>query len=88
MLGFFGVAKVDALDLQQREVPFPFLRGPYLAQDGITRAKIEPLDLARADINVVRAVQVVPILAPEEPVTLRQNLQDTLTPQDRIGIEQ
>src|SRR6185295_8849185 len=65
-----------------------FLRGPNLPLDRVTGAKVEALDLAGADVDVVRAVEVVPVLAPEEAIALGENLEDSLPPNDRVRLEQ
>jgi hypothetical protein len=70
VLGLVGIVAVDPLHLQQREVALALLRRAHLAQDRVTRSQVEPLDLARAYVDVVRAVQVVPVLRTQEAIAL------------------
>jgi hypothetical protein len=88
LLGLLGLLVVDALHLEERQVPLTFLGRPHLAQDGIAGPEIEPLDLARAHVDVVGTVEVVPVLAPEESVAFRQDLQDAFAPDHRVRFEQ
>ncbi len=88
VLGLLGFLVVDALDLEQRQVPLALLGRPHLPHDGIAGAQIEPLDLAGRDVDVVGAVEVVPVLAAEESVAFGQDLEDAFAADDRILIEQ
>src|SRR5574341_153465 len=73
--GNLGVFVVDVVDLEQGEVPFAFLRGPDLAGDRVAGADVEPPDLRRRDVNVVRAGQVVVVRRPEEAEAVGQDLE-------------
>ena len=75
---------VDAFDLEQCEVTLPILRRPDLPEHRVAGAKIEPFDLRRADVDVVRPVQVVPILRTEETVPLCQDFQDALAVDEAV----
>ena len=88
VLGFLRLLEVDLLDLEQGEVPLALLGGPDLAHDRVAGAEIEALDLAGRDVDVVRPVEVVPVLAAEEAIALGQDLQHALASNDRIGVEQ
>jgi hypothetical protein len=68
VLRLLRIVEVDLLDFQERQVALALLGRPHLPEDRVTGPEIEPLDLARAHIDVVRPVQVVPVLAAEEPV--------------------
>src|SRR5690606_3720425 len=72
---------VDALDLQQGEIALPVLRGPHQTLDRIAGAQVEALDLRRADVDVVRPVEVAPVRRAQEPVAFGQDLEHALAPQ-------
>ena len=55
---------------------------------GVARAQIESLDLRRRDVDVVRAVEVVPVLTAQESVALGQHLEHALAHQGLLGVEQ
>ena len=74
--------------MSRAEVALALLGRPHLAHDRVAGAQIEALDLAGRDVDVVGAVEVVPVLAPEEAVALGQDLQHALAPDDRVGVEQ
>ena len=88
VLGGLGISEIYTLHLKQRQVAFPFLGRPYLTQHRIPRSQVEPLDLAGAHIDVVGSVQIVPVLAAEKAVPLRENLQDTLPAQNGVSVEE
>ena len=88
VLGLFGLFVVDLLDLEQGEVPFAFLRRPDLPHNRIAGSEVESLDLARADVDIVRAVEVVPVLASEETVALGEDFEDPFAPDDGVLVEQ
>ena len=88
VLRLFRLVAVDRLDLEQREVALPLLRRPHLSHDRVAGAEIEPLDLAGGDVDVVRAVEVVPVLAAQKAVALGQDLQDAFTADHGVGVEQ
>jgi hypothetical protein len=50
-----GLLEVDRLDLEQREVALRLLGGPDLTGDRVARPQAEAADLARGDVDVVRA---------------------------------
>src|SRR5205814_10550985 len=56
--------------------------------DRVAGAQVEPLDLAGRDIDVVGAVQVVPVGAAQEPVAFREDFQDALAPEYGVRVEQ
>ena len=88
VLGGLGIPAVHFLDLEQSQVAFPLLGRANPAENGISGAKIEALDLRGRDVNVVRPIQVVPVLAAQETVALREDLQNSFAAQDDVGIEQ
>src|SRR5690349_782409 len=83
-----GFVAVDRLDFEQRQVSLPFLRRADLTGDRVTGAQVEPFDLRRRDVDVVRSVQIVPVLAAQKTVAFRQNLEDALAGEHDILIEQ
>jgi hypothetical protein len=83
-----GLVAVDALDLEQREVLLPLLRRPHLSRDRVAGAQIEALDLRRRDVDVVGAVEVVPVLAAQEAVALREHLEHAFAAERDVGVEQ
>jgi hypothetical protein len=87
-LGDFRLVAVDRLDLEQREVALPLLRRADLTTHRVARLQVEALDLRRRDVDVVRAVEVVPILAAQKAVALGQNLEHSLAGEEHILIEQ
>ena len=72
-----GVLEVDVVDLEEGEVPLPFLGAADLAFDGVTGAKAEAAHLARADVDVVGAGKVVGLRRAEEAEAVLQDLEDT-----------
>ncbi len=49
------ILEIDRLDFQQREIPLALLGRPNLPRYRISVFQIEPLDLRRADIYIIRA---------------------------------
>ncbi len=88
VLGLFRFLVVDALHLEQRQVPLALLGRAHLAHHRVTGAQVEPLDLARAHVDVVGAVQVVPVLTAEESVAFGKDLEHSLAANDRVLVEQ
>ena len=78
VLGLFRLFKVDVLDLEQGQVALALLGRPHLAHDRVAGAQIEALDLAGRDVDVVGAVEVVPVLAAKESVAFGQDFQHAL----------
>ena len=83
-----GLVAVDRAHLEQREVALPLLGRTHLAADRIARSEVESLDLRRRHVNVVRAVEVAPVLTAQEPVPLGQNLQYPFAAEHDLLIEQ
>src|SRR5439155_26637565 len=79
---------VDGFDFQQREIPLPLLRRPNLAGNGVAGLQLETFDLRRRYIDVVRTIEIIPILTPQKAVSLGKNLQHALTGQHDVLIEQ
>src|SRR3989449_4164266 len=73
---------------RSREIALALLGRPDLAHDRVASAEIEPLDLAGRDVDVVRAVEVVPVGAAEEAVAFRKDLEHALAAENRVGIEE
>src|SRR5207249_10545443 len=69
---------VHGLDFEECQVALPLLGGTHLAHDRVAGAQIEPLDLAGRDVDVVRAVEVVPVGAAEESVAFGKDLEHAL----------
>src|SRR5690606_26863088 len=76
------------LDLEEREVPLAVLRRPDLPHDRVPGPEVEALDLGRADVDVVRPVEIIPVLRPEEAVPLGEDFQDALAPEHDVAIEE
>ena len=87
-LGCLRLAAVHRLHLQQREVALPLLRRADLARHRVTRAQVESLDLRRRDVDVVGAVEVVPVLAAQESVSLGQDLEHAFADERLRSVEQ
>ncbi len=75
---FFRWFEADCVDTNQSEIILTVFRRAHLAGDRIPRAQIEPADLRRRDIDVIRSRQVVVVGRPEEAETLGQGLENTL----------
>ena len=88
VLRLFGFLAVHHLDLQQRQIALALFRRPDLSHDRVARAQVEALDLARGDVDVVGAVQVIPIGAAQEPVPFGEDLQHAFAAEHRVGVEQ
>jgi hypothetical protein len=80
--------EVDLLHFEKREVALTLLRRTHLAHDGVSGTEIEPLDLTGRHIDVVGAVQVVPVLAAQKSVAFRQDFKDALATDDSVRVEQ
>jgi hypothetical protein len=74
VLRLVRIVAVDVLDLEEREIALALLRGPHLAEDRVTGAQVEALDLRGTDVDVVGPVQVVPVLRAQEAVAFGQDL--------------
>jgi hypothetical protein len=88
VLGLLRLVAVDALHLEQRQVAFALLGGTDLPEHRVAGAQVEALDLAGGDVDVVRAVQVVPVLRAQEAVPLGKDLQHAFAAQDDLRVEQ
>ncbi len=75
VLGVFRPVEVDLLDLEQREVALAVLGRADLAGDGVAGAQAEAPDLARGDVDVVRAGQVGAVGGAQEAESVLQDLQ-------------
>src|SRR4029077_6410125 len=84
VLGLFWLVPIDDLDLQQREVALAFLGRPDLTHDRVAGAQVEPLDLAGRDVDVVGAVQIVPVRAAEEAISFGEDLEYALPSQHSV----
>ena len=71
----FGILIVDGLDSQQREVALVFLRRANLARHRGPGAQPEAANLARRDVNVVGAREVVIIGAAKKAEAVGQDFQ-------------
>ena len=88
LLRLLGIVAVDALDLEQREIPLPLLRRANLPVHRVAGAQIEALDLRRRDVDVVRAVEVVPVLAAQKAVAFGQHLEHAFAREQLVRVEQ
>jgi hypothetical protein len=79
---------VHILHLQERQVALTLLRRTDLPQNSISGAEIESLDLGGTDVDVVRPVQVIPILGPQEPVSFREDLEHPLSSQHNVAVQE
>src|SRR6202030_3230083 len=68
--GLFGLLVIDRFDLEQREITLAFLRRANQAGDDIASAQIELTNLARRDIDVVGAGQIVVVGSAQEAKTV------------------
>src|SRR2546427_12048675 len=73
----FRSLAVDGFDLEERQVTFAFLGRSHLPHDRVAGAEVEPLDLAGRHVDVVGAVQVIPIGAAQEAVALGRSEEHT-----------
>ena len=73
-----GRLEVDRFHLEEGEVPLGLLRGADLAGNRVPRPKVEPPDLRRRDVDVIRTGKVVVVRRPEESEPVRQDLEDAL----------
>ncbi|MNQ93013.1 hypothetical protein D3C85_1084570 [compost metagenome] len=74
----FRTVIVDLVDLEQREVTLALFRGSDLAGNGIAGTQVEATDLARGDVDVVRAGQVGAVCATQEAEAVGQDFQHTV----------
>ena len=83
---------VDLLHLQKGEITLGVLRGPDLPGDRVAGSQIEPPDLGGGDVDVIRAREIVGIRGPEEPETVRKDLQDAFPIDEplsfRVGLQE
>ena len=86
VFGFVGVVEVDFLDLEESQVSLALLGRPNLTGNRVTGPEIEALDLTGAHIYVIGPVEVIPVLTPQESVTLGQDLEDPFPPQNGITV--
>ena len=75
MFDVFRHVKIDFIDLEQREITLVVLRRPDFAADGVPGAQIEAPDLARRDVDIVRARQVGTIRRSQESEAILKNLE-------------
>ena len=73
--GDLGRLEVDRLDLDQREVPLALLGRPDLSRHRVAGVQVEPPDLGRRDVDVVRTGKIVVLRRSEETEALRKNLE-------------
>ncbi len=70
-----GVFAVDRLDAQQGEIALGFLGRANLALNDVPIAQAKSADLAGADVDVVRAGEIVVFRAAEESEAVGENFQ-------------
>ena len=83
-----GVTTVNALHLEECEIPFPFFGRTDFPHHRVTGAEIESLHLRRRHVDVVGPVQVIEVLGAQKAVAFRERFQDPLTVQRLFGVEQ
>ena len=88
VLRALGLVTVDLFDLQQREVAFALFGRSNLAHDRIAGTQIETLDLRGADVNVIRSVEVVPVLGAKKAVAFRQYFKDAFSAEHDVAVEE
>src|SRR6185312_8530552 len=67
--------EIDLTDLQQREVALTILRRTDETGDRIAGAQVEAADLARADIDVIRAREIGAVRGAQEAEAVLQDLE-------------
>ena len=72
---FLGRFEVDRVNFDQREIAFAFFGRADLAGDGVAGAQIEPADLRRRDVDVIRSRQIVIFGRAQEAEAVRQAFQ-------------
>ena len=75
VLRSIGAVVVDGVDLEKREVAFPFLWRTNLARDGVAGAQAESSNLARTDVDVVRTGEVGAVGRAQETEAVLQDLE-------------
>ncbi len=71
-----GILKIDAVDLQQRKIPFTFLGAADLPFHRVPGAQRKPPDLRGRDIDVVGPGQIVGVRRAQEAETVLQHFHD------------
>ena len=77
LLGLFGRLIVDGLYFQQRKVALGILGRADQSCNGIAGAKPKPANLARGNINVVRARKIGTARRAQEAESILQNFNNT-----------
>ena len=70
---------IDLTDFQQRKIAFAILRWTNESRNSIASPQIETSDLAGANIDIIGTGQIGTISGSQEPKTILQNLEDTIT---------
>ena len=70
-----GLLEIDAVDLEQREIALAVARRADLALDRVAGAQAEAPHLVRADIDVVRAGQVIRLGRAQKAEAVRQHFE-------------
>ncbi|EAQ80991.1 hypothetical protein DSM3645_20507 [Blastopirellula marina DSM 3645] len=73
--GDIRILVVDRFDAQQREIAFVFFRRTNLPRDDAAGFHAEATNLARRNVNIVRAREVVVVWAAQKAEAIRQDLQ-------------
>ncbi len=76
--GLLGILEIDGVALQQREITLALLGAANHPLDGVAGAQRQAADLARADIDVVGAGQIIGVGRTQEGESVLQNLDDAL----------
>src|SRR5437868_3434528 len=83
-----GFIAVDRFDLEEGEITLPLLRWADLSAHGIARSQVESLDLRRRYVDVIGAIEVIPVLAPKKAIALWQDFENAFAGERLAAIEQ
>ena len=82
---FVRIAEVYFFNFQEGVITFAFFRWANLASYSITCTKIEPPDLGRGHIDIIRSRQIVIIRCAEKSKTVWQCFQNTCSINDTFA---
>src|SRR6202035_2341879 len=83
VLGFFGIFKIQRIDLEKGKIAFAFLRAADMAFDGIAGTQSEAADLRGRNVDVVGARQIVGVRRAQKSKAVGENLDDAFA--DNVG---
>ncbi len=82
-----GILVVDRLDAEQGEVALVLLGRPDLPSDDGSRLQAEAANLARRNVDIVWAGEVIVVRTAEEAEAVRQNLQGALAEHQAVLLD-